>query len=272
MNSARTRTLIFDCDGVLADTERFGHLPAFNEAFETVGVSMHWTEADYAELLRIGGGKERIAAAMKASSMFETSEPPPSLISKIHRVKTDIYRAMVSSGVLPPRVGVSRLIQDALASGWKVAIASTSAPESVESVLESVVGSATASDIPIFAGDAVPAKKPSPDIYLLTLAELGVTADDAVVIEDSAIGLQAAVSAGITCVVTPSSYTQTDDFTSAAAVLSSLGEPDEPLQVIVDPHRIGFGSAVTLDSLDRLVAKNKAAASIKNSERTDELS
>jgi beta-phosphoglucomutase-like phosphatase (HAD superfamily) len=32
--------LFFDCDGVLADTERFGHLPAFNETFEQAGLGI----------------------------------------------------------------------------------------------------------------------------------------------------------------------------------------------------------------------------------------
>ena len=49
--------LIFDCDGVLADTERFGHLPAFNQTFLEEGVPVRWSEADYAEKLQIAGGK-----------------------------------------------------------------------------------------------------------------------------------------------------------------------------------------------------------------------
>ena len=39
--------LIFDCDGVLADSERFGHLPAFNRAFVEFGFPLHWSEGEY---------------------------------------------------------------------------------------------------------------------------------------------------------------------------------------------------------------------------------
>ena len=53
--------LIFDCDGVLADTERYGHLPAFNATFQEYGLPVHWSEDDYALRLAIGGGKERMA-------------------------------------------------------------------------------------------------------------------------------------------------------------------------------------------------------------------
>ena len=54
--------VIFDCDGVLADTERYGHLPAFNETFRKFGLPVRWSVAEYGEKLRIGGGKERMAS------------------------------------------------------------------------------------------------------------------------------------------------------------------------------------------------------------------
>ena len=41
--------LIFDCDGVLADTERYGHLPAFNATFEQFGLPVRWSEDEYGE-------------------------------------------------------------------------------------------------------------------------------------------------------------------------------------------------------------------------------
>ena len=56
--------LIFDCDGVLADTERDGHLPAFNQMFEEFGVPVHWSEEEYGEKLKIAGGKERMASLL----------------------------------------------------------------------------------------------------------------------------------------------------------------------------------------------------------------
>ena len=38
--------LIFDCDGVLADTERYGHLPAFNQTFRNFGLPVQWLEEE----------------------------------------------------------------------------------------------------------------------------------------------------------------------------------------------------------------------------------
>ncbi len=57
-------TLVFDCDGVLSDTERYGHLPAFNATFREFGLPVQWSEAEYGELLRISGGKERMATLL----------------------------------------------------------------------------------------------------------------------------------------------------------------------------------------------------------------
>ena len=58
------RALVLDCDGVLADTERYGHLVAFNETFAEFGLPVRWSVADYRDKLRIGGGKERMASLL----------------------------------------------------------------------------------------------------------------------------------------------------------------------------------------------------------------
>ena len=61
---SRVPALIFDCDGVLADTERYGHLPAFNQTFAAFGIPVHWSDAEYAQKVLIGGGKERMASLL----------------------------------------------------------------------------------------------------------------------------------------------------------------------------------------------------------------
>ena len=52
--------LVFDVDGTLSETERDGHLVAFNRAFKEAGLDWFWDEALYGELLTVTGGKERI--------------------------------------------------------------------------------------------------------------------------------------------------------------------------------------------------------------------
>ena len=83
---------------------------------------------------------------------------------------------MVRAGRLPGRPGIARIVDEALAAGWSLAVASTSAEESVRAVLEHVVGADVAARFAVFAGDVVPAKKPDPAIYLLALERMGVDA------------------------------------------------------------------------------------------------
>ena len=236
--------LIFDCDGVLADTERDGHRPAFNQAFAEAGLGVVWDEAEYGRRLRIGGGKERIA------SLFPDADARRDQILDLHKRKTAIYKDIVRSGRLPGRPGIARIVNEALAAGWTLAVASTSAEESVRAVLQHVVGADVAANFAVFAGDVVPAKKPDPGIYLLALSELGVDASDAVVVEDSRNGLLAAVGAGLRCVVTVSSYTTDEDMSEAALVVTSLGDPGEPARVLANHCAARPGAEVRIADLE----------------------
>jgi HAD superfamily hydrolase (TIGR01509 family) len=247
-------TLIFDCDGVLADTERFGHLPAFNRTFEEEGVPVRWSEEEYGEKLKIGGGKERMASLLTEEFVREHGLPADpegqkELLLRWHKRKTAAYKAMVAAGVMPGRPGIARIIDEALRAGWTVAVASTSAEESVRAVLEHAVGKEQAEGIEILAGDVVPAKKPDPAIYTLALERTGSTAQDTLAIEDSRNGMLAAVGAGLRCLVTVSSYTKAEDFSEAVLVVTSLGDPGEPTRVLANRSPARPGDFITLEDL-----------------------
>ena len=247
--------LIFDCDGVLADTERDGHRPAFNETFAEAGLPVRWSEEEYGVKLRIGGGKERMASLLTDEFVRENGLPADAegqkeLLAGWHKRKTAIYKEMVRAGKLPGRPGIARIVDEALAAGWALAVASTSAEESVRAVLEHVVGTETAARFDVFAGDVVPAKKPDPAIYLLALERMGVAPGDAIVVEDSRNGLLAAVGAGLPCVVTVSGYTADEDMSEAVLVVSSLGDPGEPARVLANRSAARPGDQVTLADLE----------------------
>ncbi len=247
--------LIFDCDGVLADTERDGHRPAFNETFAEVGLPVQWSESEYAERLKIGGGKERMASLLTpgfvaANHLPADPEGQRDLLADWHRRKTARYKEMVRDGRLPGRPGIARIVGEAIEAGWSLAVASTSAEESVRAVLEHAVGTDHAARFAVFAGDVVPAKKPDPAIYILAMQRMGIEPGDAIVIEDSRNGLLAAVGAGLRCVVTISSYTAEEDMTEAVMVVTSLGDPGEPTAVVADRVGAHPGELVTLADLD----------------------
>lgn len=251
--------LIFDCDGVLADTEQYGHLPAFNQTFADFGVPVQWSVDEYAEKVKIGGGKERMRSILTpplAETLgLQDADAADRAVLAWHQRKTEVYKGLVESGVMPPRPGIARIVQEAHDAGWTLAVASTSAEPAVRAVLEHAVGNGLAESFSVFAGDIVPAKKPAPDIYLLALRELGVEPQDALVVEDSANGLRAAVGAGLRTLVTVSGFTRGEDFEGAALVVSSLGDPGrEQAEVLADPHGVGLSGTVTLATLQDLLS------------------
>jgi HAD superfamily hydrolase (TIGR01509 family) len=251
--------VIFDCDGVLADSERFGHLPAFNRAFAEFGMPLHWSEDEYGMRLAIAGGKERVASALtpemiSAAGLPDDTDALHDQIARLHARKTEIFTEIVASGALPGRPGIARIVDEATAEGVSVAVASTSTEASVRAILESTLGETRAARFAIFTGDIVPAKKPDPAIYTLALEQLGIDGSRAVAIEDSRNGLLAATNAGIACAVTVSSYTGEEDFSEAALVVSNLGDPGSPIDVLRSADAAPHREYVTLADLRAVVS------------------
>lgn len=224
------KALLFDCDGVLVDTERDGHRVAFNRAFAAAGLPVVWDVPLYGELLAVAGGKERMR------HYFDTQGWPVAapaarddLIRRLHQLKTDLFMAIIETGELPLRSGVNRLIDAADATGIRLAVCSTSNERAVTAVVGKLAGPRRLAKFSgIYAGDLVPKKKPAPDIYLHAAQRLGLAPAECIVVEDSRNGLLAALAAGMVCLVTTSTYTLHEDFTGAARVVPELGDPPGP--------------------------------------------
>lgn len=74
----------------------------------------------------------------------------------------------------------------------------------------------------VVAVEDVSQSKPAPDCYLQALSKLGISAEQAVSVEDTMYGMQASLSAHIPCVVIPTPNSAGHDFTGAAARYDSL--------------------------------------------------
>ena len=217
------KALIFDCDGVLVDTERDGHRVAFNRAFVAAGIDAEWDVDLYGELLKIAGGKERMTHYFNEVGWPE-GQTAATLIPELHKKKTAIFTELIANGSLPLRPGVARIVDDAHAAGVRLGVCTTSDPKAIDGVLD-LLGAKRKSWFEIvLAGDVVKKKKPDPEIYNLAKQRLGLDARDCVVIEDSRNGLLAALGAGIKCLITTSAYTLDEDFSGAAKVVPELGD------------------------------------------------
>lgn len=255
----QARALIFDVDGTLADTEDL-HRRAFNEAFARHGLGWTWNRPQYAELLRITGGKERIAAHLAILGLpSEDRRAIERRIAEIHRTKTQVYARMMTEAELPLREGVERICEEAMTAGVPLAIASTTTLDNVRALLERHWGAgALGRFVAVAAGDDVERKKPWPDAYLLALSRLGAPATACVAFEDSANGLAAAKGAGLCAVVTPSRWTMDEDFSAADLVLPSLGSPGRPLTGRA-AERVG-APMLGLEQIEELLATTRRCA------------
>ena len=248
--SNRLQCLIFDVDGTLANTERDGHRVAFNSAFAEAGLDWHWSVEFYGELLTVSGGKERLKYFLrKYLPQFQPDRELNDFVAHLHQLKTNHYLKLLRSGAIALRPGTKRLIEEARAANVTLAIATTSSLPNVIALLEKYL------DLDWFeviaAGDIVPAKKPSPDIYHYVIKRLGLPLDSFVVIEDSDNGLESAIAAGLTTVVTVNNYTEQQDFSQAALVVSDLGESEKPCRILQGQLEGEYLNLTNLQALKR---------------------
>jgi HAD superfamily hydrolase (TIGR01509 family) len=255
---AELKALIFDVDGTLAETERDGHRPAFNQAFADNGLDWSWSEALYGDLLEISGGKERMQAYVQQSKpnfvLPDGFADLTELIKHLHAVKTQYYTQFAQEGRIPLRPGVARLLNEARSQGIRLAIATTTTPANVQALLENTLGpdSLTWFEV-IAAGDMVPTKKPAPDIFEYALAHLNLPPENCLAFEDTNNGLLSATQARLKTIITVNDYTRDQDFSDATLVISDFGEPHAAFQVIA-------GDAQTAKYFDIALAQVICAA------------
>ncbi|CAK9320579.1 unnamed protein product [Citrullus colocynthis] len=240
--SAALQALIFDCDGVILESEHF-HRQAYNDAFAHFDVRcpnsasqpLNWSIEFYDELQnRIGGGKPKMRWYFRengwpSSTIFEKApeddEDRAKLIDILQDWKTERYKEIIKSGTVNPRPGVLRLMDEAKSAGRKLAVCSAATKSSVILCLENLIGIDRFQNLDCFlAGDDVKEKKPDPSIYITASKKLGVSEKDCLVVEDSVIGLQAATKAGMQCVITYTTSTANQDFKEAIATYPDLSD------------------------------------------------
>ena len=204
----RFDALLWDVDGVLAETERDGHRVAFNQAFESFGLSWRWDAARYGELLRVSGGRERVLADMatRADAPIRARDRE-ALARALHARKNTFYAQWIGSGVIALREGVFELMHECLARGVRMGIASTTSRANVEALLRHQLGASWQGLFAaIVCGEDVQLKKPDPEVYVRALEQLGDGPLQVVAVEDSPGGVAAARGAGVPVLVTRSAY------------------------------------------------------------------
>jgi HAD superfamily hydrolase (TIGR01509 family) len=244
------RAVIFDVDGTLVDSERDGHRVAFNMAFEEFGLPYRWEVEEYGRLLRTTGGQRRIDGYLADQGVPE--EERAELAPALHKRKTALMQELVEDGHVEVRPGARRLLDELAEADVRLAVATTGSRGWVEKLLDRLLPGV---DFEVsVCGDEVEARKPDPEAFTVALERLGLTADEAVVIEDSAEGLEAAIAAGLPTVVVVNGYTRDHDLAAAGLVLDGFGEPDAPAEVLSDRAGTGCQGVLDVATLNRLYA------------------
>ncbi len=201
-------TVIFDLDGLLADTELL-HCKAYQMAFAERGVDLG--TRDYAEhWIRHGKG---IVDWVDLQGL--TFDP-----HALRMRKSQHYLGLLKSS-LRPMDGALELL-DSLHGKFRIALASSSYRDAIEGVL---AGLRIASYFELIVSGLDVAKvKPAPDIFLLAARVLRVEPTECLVFEDSEKGVIAAHCAGMRCIAVPNDFTRHHDFSKATRVCASLRE------------------------------------------------
>jgi HAD superfamily hydrolase (TIGR01509 family) len=237
------RAVIFDIDGTLAETEREGHLPAFNLAFRDHDLPYRWTTREYGRLLRTTGGRDRLRRYLLAQGHAEVEE----LADSLHRAKTAHFLAWMAGRRVRLRPGVDELVGELREAGVQLAVATCGSRAWVEPFLGRFFPDTFSV---VVAGDDVRRRKPDPEPYRTVLARLALEPADALAVEDSLTGLEAARGAGLRCLVVTSAYTRLQRFPTASAVLPGYLAMDQ----FDTPGRPYLTAGITADALARLHA------------------
>ena len=253
--------VLWDVDGVLAETERDGHRVAFNLAFEARGLPWRWDESRYGELLRISGGRERLLADMAVRAEAPAiARDRDALARDLHASKNAFYAQRVAKGSIALRDGVLELLQECLARGVRMGIASTTSRANVEALLRHHLGAAWQGLFAaVVCGEDVQRKKPDPQVYLQALRRLGDEPSRVVAIEDAPDGVAAARTAGLPVLVMRSAFFGTDAIAGAIAIGPGLHDRRgwrPPLQRTHLPRRVG------LDDIDAWVGQRAAVSPV----------
>ncbi len=222
----RLQCVYWDLDGTIADTEMTGHRIAFNKAFFDMSLNWSWGTEIYSKLLLIAGGKNRI----RYYSKLIGEDIDDDLIKKIHIRKQTHYQNLVNNGSICFRTGVERLVEELQSRNIDQWIVTTSGKQAVTTLLSKKFKSYSLLFRGIISGEDVKLHKPNAEAYLLAIKKSKVNTCNSIVIEDSEIGLSAASSAKLKCVLTLSPWNQIfSPFMKKACLVSDhLGDINSP--------------------------------------------
>ena len=219
--------LIFDVDGVIADTEPVNAkvtIKVLKDMFGLSGVRPEDFDAG------IGKGAEKyVQAGADAHGLTLTEEQ----VKSAAYLREQYLIKAIQQEVLPASPGVLELINDALLrNDFRLAIATSASLDLSRAILESAT--VPYQKMVYVTGSEITRKKPDPELFLVAASRMGIDPSHCVVIEDAPSGVQAAKAAGAKCIAVTNS-TDAANLQQADLVCDSLEKIDiETIQTLID--------------------------------------
>ena len=221
----------WDLDGTIANTELEAHLPAFNKAFNDFGINWNWDINKYIQLLKINGGKNRIAYYSKLIN----NDLSDNLIIKIHEKKQFHYLEIIKKNYVNFKIGVNRLINELHRKKVRQFIVTSSSKKQVDLLLEILFKGFNPFEF-IISSEDVEFKKPNPFPYLKAAQLSGIKKSNTKVFEDSNPGLISSLAAKLPTIYVPSNIPIVlDENIKLDCILDTLGDENNVANTIKGP-------------------------------------
>ena len=192
------KAVLFGSIGTIAETSELQR-QSYNLAFKRLEIECYWNVANYCEMLKVPGGKERI-------KKFAVPNLSSEQIEKIHDLKEEIYAELIEQEDISRREFVE-VFHHSKASDLQVGLITTTSQNNISALARALEDKVNFSDFDLIT-TSVDCKtpKPDPEIYQKALCSMGIKPGEAIAIEDTQVNLNAPKLAKINSLLYPGEY------------------------------------------------------------------
>ena len=192
------KAVLFGSIGTIAETSEIQRR-SYNLAFKRLNIDCYWNVANYCEMLKVPGGKDRIRN-------FTIPNIPEDVVDKTHNLKEEIYAELIEQEDIS-RIEFVEVFHHSKASDLKVGLITTTSETNIKSLSKALEDKVNFNDFDIIttSKDCLH-PKPNPEIYRNALKKIGVSPCEAIAIEDTQVNLGASIAADINSILYPGEY------------------------------------------------------------------
>ena len=192
------KAVFFGSIGTVAETSEIQRR-SYNLAFNRLNIDCYWNVANYCEMLKVPGGKDRL----RNFTIPNISEED---VDKVHNLKEEIYAELIEREDIS-RIEFVEVFHHSKASDLKVGLITTTSGKNIDSLSKALEDKVNFNDFDIITTAKDCTKpKPNPEIYQNALRKIGVSPNEAIAIEDTQVNLDASLSANINSILYPGEY------------------------------------------------------------------